>query len=74
MLDSHSKAARLFVLLVVFASTACGADNDKPNPVPVKDAGADAPSDAASDAPAEAKADAALAIDAGVDAGDAASE
>ena len=70
MLDSNSKAARLFVLLFVIASPACGSDGDKSNPVPVKDAGADA----TIDAPSDAKVDADLPIDAGVDSADAASE
>jgi hypothetical protein len=74
MLDSNSKAARLLVLLFVIASSACGTDGDKSNPVPVKDAGADATIDAAADGPSAAKADADLPIDAGVDSADAASE
>ena len=74
MLDSNTKAARLFALLVVIASSACGTDGDKSNPVPVKDAGADATLDAPSDAPTDAKTDADLPIDAAVDSADAASE
>lgn len=74
MLDSNSRA--LFVLLIAMGVTACGTDNDKSNPVPVKDAGVDAPADAPSDAKSDAPSEGGLPVDAGVDAepADAASE
>ena len=66
MLDSKSKA--FLVLFFAMGAVACGADNDKSNPVPVKDAGADAPADAPSDAKSDAPAEAGGPVDAGVDA------
>ncbi len=67
MLDSNTKG--LFVLLIALGATACGTDDDKSNPVPVKDAGADAPADAPSDAKTDAPAEGGMpGVDAGADA------
>ena len=74
MLDSNSRASRLFVIVFFVASSACGSDDDKANPVPLKDAGADTTLDAPSDAPSDAKAEADVPLDAGVDSADAARE